>query len=223
MRLPAIVVNFKLNEQSTGKNAVKVAKILEDISIERDVEIVIAVSPLDIYRCKLEVDIPIFAQHVDAVDYGSKTGHINLEAIKEAGAVGTLVNHSENRLKLADIEYIVHKARNMSLETIVCTNNVATSAAIATLSPDFVAVEPPELIGGDISVSKAQPEIIENTVKAVKKVNDIPVLCGAGVKDDVDVKKALELGSKGILVASGVVKAKNIYNATNNLVDGLLG
>lgn len=74
--------------------------------------------------------------------------------------------------------------------SIVCTNNVETSAAAAALSPDFVAVEPPELIGSGIPVSKAKPEVVENTVEAVKTVNpDVRVLCGAGISSGEDVKR----------------------------------
>ena len=51
---------------------------------------------------------------------------------------------------------------------------------------------------------------MKNFVRSIEKVNPkVKVLCGAGITSGEDVKKALELGTKGILVASGVVKAKN--------------
>jgi len=46
-------------------------------------------------------------------------------------------------------------------------------------------------------------------VEAVAKVNKTPVLCGAGVSNASDVKKAVELGAKGVLLASAYVKAKD--------------
>ncbi len=145
-----------------------------------------------------------------------------MEAVKEAGAVGTLINHSEHRLRLADIDDCVKRAKEAGLITCVCTNNLSTSKAASLLSPDFVAVEPPELIGGDISVSKAQPELVKGTVDAVKSVSpNVKVLCGAGVKNGEDVKKALELGSEGVLLASGVVKAKDVEAAMRDLISGL--
>ena len=98
------------------------------------------------------------------------------------------------------------------------------SKAAAQLVPDFVAVEPPELIGGDISVSKAQPELVKDSVEAVKAVSpDVKVLCGAGVKNGEDVKSALELGAKGVLLASGVVKAKDAEAVMRDLIKGLGG
>jgi len=148
---------------------------------------------------------------MDPIGFGSNTGFILPESVKEAGAVGTLINHSEHRLKLADIELLVRKCEELGILSCVCTNNILTTKAAACLEPDFVAVEPPELIGGDISVSTAQPEIVSGSVKAVKEVApDVQVLCGAGVKNGDDVKISLELGSVGVLLASGVVRPKGM-------------
>gem|GEM_PF-1918602 len=94
--------------------------------------------------------------------------------------------------------------------TCVCANTSRVGKALAALSPEMIAVEPPELIGSGISVSKAKPQVITNSVRMIKAVNPkIHVLCGAGVTTGEDVATALRLGSEGILVASGVVKAKD--------------
>ncbi|MBP1662604.1 MAG: hypothetical protein H6P94_853, partial [Thermoplasmatales archaeon] len=144
------------------------------------------------------------------------------EAVKQAGAVGTLINHSEHRLILADIDTCILRAKDLGLETLVCTNNVATSKAVATFSPGLLAVEPPELIGGDISVTTADPGIVSNTVQAVRKINSsVKILCGAGVKNGKDVSKAIELGADGVLLASGVVKAKNKEEVLRDLAAGI--
>jgi triosephosphate isomerase len=50
---------------------------------------------------------------------------------------------------------------------------------------------------------------------------DVGVFCGAGVKDRRDVRKALELGTVGVLLASGVVKAKDPEKALRDLASGL--
>jgi triosephosphate isomerase len=132
--------------------------------------------------------------------------------VKEAGAVGTLINHSERRLKLADIDMLIARARENGMVSVVCSNNAVVSAAAASLKPDMIAVEPPELIGTGIPVSKAKPEIVSSTVDLAKKVNrDVVVLCGAGITKGEDVSAALRLGTKGVLVASGIVKAKDPY------------
>jgi len=54
------------------------------------------------------------------------------EAIKTAGAVGTLINHSEHRLVLADIDSCITRSKELGLDHVICTNNVATSKAFAT-------------------------------------------------------------------------------------------
>jgi triosephosphate isomerase len=181
-----------------------------------------AVGVADIRFFAENSSIPIFAQHIDPVGHGAHTGHVLPESVKEAGAIGTLINHSERRLTIADIEAANSRARAVGLLTCVCTNNIETSAAIASLGPDYLAVEPPELIGGDISVSKAKPEIVSGSVEKVKAINPfVLVLCGAGVKNGEDVKKAIELGSSGVLLASGVVKAKDVGAVMRDLLSGL--
>ncbi len=158
------------------------------------------------------MSIPVFAQHIDPIAPGSFTGHILPEAIRETGAVGTLINHSERRLKLADIDATITRARESDLLSVVCANNAAVSAAAAALKPNMIAVEPPELIGTGIPVSKAKPEVVSGTVDLVKRINpDVVILCGAGITRGEDVAAALRLGTEGVLVASGVVKAKDPY------------
>ena len=142
--------------------------------------------------------------------------------MKAAGAVGTLINHSEHRLILADIDVCITRAKELGLDHIICSNNVATSKAIAAFSPDFVAVEPPELIGGDISVTTADPGIVSGSVDVVRQVDEnVKVLCGAGVKNGKDVAKSIELGADGVLLASGVVKAKDKEVVIRDLASGL--
>ncbi len=214
-----VIVNFKAYGEGFGKRALELARIAESVASRCDEYIGIAVSFLDLPVIAKEVSIDVYAQHVDAVGFGSHTGRINAEMIKEYGAKGSLINHSERRLKLADIEFNVSKLRELGLTSVVCTNNVSTTAAAAALNPDFVAVEPPELIGSGIPVSKAEPEIVENSVKAAKKVNpDVKVLCGAGITTHEDYVKAMELGAEGVLLASGIVKAKDQKRALEELV-----
>ncbi|RLF43416.1 MAG: triose-phosphate isomerase [Thermoplasmata archaeon] len=205
-----IVVNTKAYEEGVGDRAVELAKIMEKVGKEYDVEMIIAVQPCDIYRVANETKIKVFCQHIDAIKYGSHTGWILPHAIKEAGARGTLINHSEHRMKIEDIFSASRIASQIGLERIICASVVEIASAVACFMPEYVAIEPPELIGGDISVTKAKPEVVSRAVEAVKKVNEkVKVLCGAGIKDGKDVAKAIELGTEGILVASGVVKAKD--------------
>jgi triosephosphate isomerase len=158
------------------------------------------------------VGIPVFAQHVDPIKPGGYTGHVLAESVKEAGAIGTLINHSERQLKLSDIDQVIRIIRENSMFSVVCANNPSISAAVAVLKPDIIAIEPPELIGTGIPVSKAQPEVVTGTIRLVREVNKkVTILCGAGISHGEDVAAALKLGTQGVLVASGIVKAKDPY------------
>jgi triosephosphate isomerase len=222
LKPPMIVLNVKTYTEATGINALILARLMEKISKETGVNMAIAVQASDITSCAKEVSIPIYAQHIDPIKPGSNTGWTLPEAVKAAGASGTLINHSEHRLKLADIDTCISRARDIGLDTLVCTNNVATSKAVSTFSPMMIAVEPPELIGGDISVTTADPDIVRNTVKAVQTINKtVKILCGAGVKNGKDVAKAIELGAEGVLLASGVVKAKDKEAVLRDLISDI--
>lgn len=218
MKLPVIVVNFKVYEQGTGDNAVSLAKIHQKVADETGVSIAIVVSAIDLEKICKAVTIPVFAQHIDFIDYGSHTGHILASQVKDAGAYGTLLNHAEFQLENETLRRSIEKAREVGLFTIVCANTPEKAVEIVKYNPDLIAVEPPELIGGDISVSKAEPAVIE---KSVKMIGENRVLVGAGVKNAEDVKIALSLGASGVLLASGVVKAEDSYAVLMDLVSGL--
>lgn len=219
MRLPIIIVNFKNYESATGENALKLAQIHQEVSRETGVSFAVCVQASDIYRVSQSVEIPVFAQHIDSVTYGSHTGSVLPEAVKQAGAYGTLLNHAERQLSLDVLEESIKRAKEVGLFTCVCANTPEAAVEIAKFNPDLIAVEPPELIGGDVSVSNAKPEVIKNAVAMVKNVK---ILVGAGVKTTEDIKKAIELGAVGVLLASGVTKAKNPHEVLTNLAKGLL-
>lgn len=208
-KTPVLVINFKTYLQSTGRKAVELAKIANKVAKELGVNIIVAVQYTDIQIIAQNVEIPVYAQHIDPIKPGAHTGHILPEAIREAGAQGTLLNHSEHRLRLDILNEAIHRAKEVGLEVIVCADTPETSMAVATLRPSAVAIEPPELIGTGIPVSKAKPEVVTNSVNLIRRINNkVPILTGAGISTGEDVKKALELGTQGVLVASAIVKAE---------------
>lgn len=218
-RTPIVILNFKTYLESTGKNALKLAEISQEVAQETGVNIAVAVQHADMLRISSEVEIPVLAQHVDAVDAGGHTGSVLLEAVKEAGAVGTLINHSEMRMKLADIQNVVAKTNENKMISVLCTNNIETSAAAAAMKPTFVAIEPPELIGSGIPVSQAEPEVVEGSVEVIHKIDQkVKVLCGAGISTGDDMQAALKLGSVGVLLASGIILADDPKAALMDLV-----
>jgi triosephosphate isomerase (TIM) len=215
-----ILVNFKTYKEATGKSAIKLAKICEKVAKETKTEIALAVQTADLYKVSSSVKIPVYAQHIDPVEYGSFTGHNLAECVKENGAIGTLINHSEYWLDRESIRKCIGRAKEAGLKTIVCVPDPKTAAGVAEFEPDYIALEAPELIGGEVSVSTAEPYLIEDTVEQIKKVKNIPVLCGAGIKDRRDVAIALKLGASGIIIATHVVETKNPESVLKELVKG---
>jgi len=198
---------------------IDVARAAADVADDSGVRVGVAPQAAHL-SAVAETGVETWAQHVDPIDYGSNTGHTLAETVSEAGADGTLINHSEHRLKLADIDASVRAAERADLETCVCANNPAQIGAVSALGPDAVAVEPPELIGGDVSVATADPDIVTDAVEAAANVDEsVDVYCGAGISDGDDVDAAGELGATGVLLASGVAKADDPRAVLEDLVD----
>ena len=212
-----VLVNLK----AYAADPIEIASVAHEVANESGVRIAVAPQTAHLERVA-ETGVETWAQHVSAVDHGSHTGSALAEAVADAGAVGTLINHSEKRLKLADVDGAVNAAQRADLETVVCANNPEQVGAAAALGPDAVAVEPPELIGGDVSVSQADPDVVEDAVAAAEAVDDsVDVLCGAGVSTGEDLTAAGDLGAEGVLLASGVAKADDPRAALSGLVDPL--
>lgn len=209
-----VVVNLK----AYPCDPVEVATAAREVSDESGVDIAVAPQAAHLERVA-ETGAETWAQHVSPVEHGSHTGSTLAEAAAEAGATGTLLNHSERRLKLADIDAALDAAERVDLTTCVCANNPDQIGAVAALGPDAVAVEPPELIGTGTPVSKADPDIVTDAVEAAETVDDsVPVYCGAGISTGEDLTSAQELGAEGVLLASGVAKADDPKAALEDLV-----
>jgi len=222
MSSPLILVNLKTYREGTGNRAHMIAQAAQMVAQESGVTIGVAPGYIDLHPLCHHFSIPVYAQHVDGCEPGATTGHVTVEAIRAAGAAGSLINHSERRLTIADIEASVRGLRAQKMMSVICSNNESTSAGAAALAPDYVAIEPPELIGSGVSVSKANPDIIKRSVAAVHAVNpDVRVLTGAGIQSGECVKIAVDLGTDGVLLASSVVKSKEPAAVLRDLVSKL--
>jgi len=200
---------------------IEVATAAADVADDSGVRVAVAPQAANI-ESVAETGVETWAQHVSPNEHGSHTGSTLAEAVADAGATGTMLNHSENRLKLADIDASLDAADRVDLETIVCANNPEQIGAAAALGPDAVAVEPPELIGTGTPVSKADPDIVTGAVDAAARVDgDVDVLCGAGISTGEDLVSASDLGATGVLLASGVAKADDPRAALEDLVEPL--
>ena len=221
LRLPVLIVNLKEYDEVLGNSPLKFAQAAKRLSKKHNVTILIA-PPDPLIDNTAEITLTL-SQHLDPFEPGAHTGALIAKEIKKLGAIGSLINHSEKRIPLDDINKCVDLCKEYELVSVVCVQNCEEAGELAMSKPDFIAIEPPELIGGEVSVSTAKPEIIRNSVDCIKKVSpNTEVLCGAGVKNREDVKKAIELGAKGILVASGVVKSPDIEKAMEELIKGMI-
>ena len=210
MRTPLLLINFKNYPETAGSRGIRLARIAEGVARELGVEIAIA-PPIPLLASAAQiVAIPVFAQHVDPDEAGNTTGAIVAEQVKEAGGVGSLVNHSERRIPFESIQTVVQRLAKVNMASMVCARSPEEVTTIASLSPSFVAIEPPELIGSGRAVSKVQPDVVRESAAAAYRVNPhLALICGAGIVSGEDVEAALRLGAKGALVASGIVKAKD--------------
>ncbi|PSQ43158.1 triose-phosphate isomerase [Halobacteriales archaeon SW_7_68_16] len=212
-----IVVNLK----SYDVDPVAVTEAARAVAEDTAARIVVAPQAAAI-DAVAETGVETWAQHVAPTGGGSHTGSQRAAAAARAGATGTILNHSERRLELADLAAAIDRAAETGLETVACANDPEQVAAVTHLDPDAVAVEPPELIGSDRAVSTADPAIVRDAVAAAESVDPTcPVLCGAGISTGADVAAARDLGADGVLLASGVAKAEDPEAALADLVTEL--
>lgn len=203
------IINCKNYEQVSGNKILNLIKIAEKISKKYKIRIAIAPPQPMIAFASKQASIPIFAQHLDNTKVGSTTGYMIPEIVKGIKARGTIINHSEHRLSNSDIVDLVNRTRTLKLTSVLCVKNVAEVKKYVELKPDYIAIEPPQLIGTGRAISKEKPNLISDAAKIVQKNKKTKLLCGAGIVTGQDVEKAMQLGSKGILVASGIIKSKS--------------
>jgi triosephosphate isomerase (TIM) len=207
-----LVINLKNYGEISGDNSTKIVQDAQKASMLNQTDIIIAPPPSSIFALS-KIKIPIISQHVDDVPVGATTGFIVPEIVKSYGALGSIINHSEHKIEHTQIKNLVKRLRELEMVSIVCATDLDEVNAVSRFSPDFLAIEPPELIGKGVAVSKANPSIIKDSVRVAKRNSSaVRVLCGAGIVDKYDVQKALELGAEGILIASGIVKSSSWYN-----------
>ena len=201
------VINCKNYEEIAGNEIIKFVKIAEKVSKKYKVKIAIA-PPQHLIGLVANSSILILSQHIDDSKVGSSTGFVIPELLKKSKVKGSLINHSEHRISSDTIKRLVLKLKQLEMTSIVCVKNVAEAKKYSKLNPDYIAIEPPELIGSGKAISTERPELITKAADAVNGTS-AKLLCGAGIVSGKDVAKAIELGSKGILVASGIIKSKD--------------
>jgi len=216
-----IFVNFKTYREGTGKNALNLGKILEEVANQTLVKIIPVVQAADVREMVQTLKLEVWTQHIDSVEFGAHTGAIIPEAVIEDGAIGTFLNHSERKIeKFEDLDKTNSRAKELGLKTLVFAAGLDELKRVVTLSPTYVAYEPPELVGStEVSVATAHPDIISKAAE-VAKGSGLPLIVGAGVHSEEDVRTSLRLGAVGVAVATDIVKAEDPKKELLELVEG---
>lgn len=216
------IINYKNYEEIADDKAVKLASVASIVAKKYKIKIAIA-PPHHLLSAVKNYSGPVLSQHVDNAKMGSTTGFVIPELLKKSNVSGSLINHSEHRIPSKDIIELVQRLQKLKMITVVCVKDVAEAAKYAKLNPTYIAIEPPELIGSGKAVSTEKPELITKAAQAVRNAkNSTKLLCGAGIVSGQDVRKAMDLGSRGILVASGIVKAKSWNMIVEEFAKGML-
>jgi triosephosphate isomerase (TIM) len=214
-----LIINFKNYEEISAGNALKLAESARQVAEKFQIEIVLAPPPPVLALIAKVIQMPVICQHVDDQKLVPSTGFVVPEMAKSYGVIGSLINHSEHRMEMSSVARLVKRLRKLDMVSIVCAQDPQEVIEISALEPDFIAIEPPELIGSGRAVSKENPAIITKSIQAAGLHSSI--ICGAGISDRDDVSRAMELGSRGILVASGVIKATPWEKKITELASGM--
>ncbi|KKQ74034.1 MAG: Triosephosphate isomerase [Candidatus Woesebacteria bacterium GW2011_GWB1_38_5b] len=216
-----LFVNFKTYEEGSGPRALALVHALEEVSTQTQIKIIPVVAVLDAETIATASKLEIWVQHVDPVEYGAHTGWTLPSELARIGIHGVFLNHSEH--KFEDFEALTNAAKicqSQNLKTLIFAADIKELKLILKLKPDFVAYEPPELVGSTTkSVASEKPEII-STAAEIAKTARIPLIVGAGIHTSKDIKRSLELGAVGFAVATNIVKAKDPKSATMALLEG---
>jgi len=213
-----LLINLKTYRESSGENAITLATYAFELSKEFGVPTAVCPNMLDLKDIARIYPGGTWAQHADLQERGRATGWVPLDLIKEAGATGVILNHSEHKVNFEDLKKVMVGIRNLDLKVAILAGSPEEAVEVSSLTPDYVGYEPPELIASkDTSVAKAKPEIIEKVVKAIP---NIPVLVGAGIKDRQDVRVSLKLGARGVIPSSFITLASDQKAAIRELLMG---
>lgn len=205
-----LIVNFKNYPEVLGEGSLRLAKAAAGLSWEIGIDVVVAPPTPMLHSVATSVKVPVFAQRADLGEQGKSTGATIPESIKAAGCVGSILNHSESRIPMDLLASTIQRMKGLGLSSCACAETAQEAVQVAAMEPEYIAIEPPELIGTGKAVSKARPELLTETAQALARAGyKGALLCGAGIVTGDDVATAIKLGTRGVLVASSVVKARD--------------
>lgn len=211
-----IFLALKTYKESTGDAGIKMLSSVKKVSAETKIPIIAVAQATDIYRIRKELDIEVWAQHVDAIDPGKHSGWISPYSLKEAGATGVIINHSEHKLDRDEVIERANKSKEYGLKTMVIGQSPETALDFDNLETDYVAYEEEDLIAGKVSMIDQQEKTIRDLVLKLRH----PLIIGAGIVDGEDTKKTAETGAAGVIMATYFVTAENHEEKLRDLALG---
>jgi triosephosphate isomerase (TIM) len=207
-----LIINFKNYLEISGDRALALTEDAERVSEQTDTEIIISPPQVLLAWLTKNTKLGVIAQHVDVQQPGPSTGFSIPEILKDVGGSGSLINHSEHPINQEIIRDLIPRLRSLGLLSIVCAKNLSELKDYSFMSPDYVAIEPPELIGTKKSIATEKPSLIADSYQHLKlTASRAQLICGAGINSSDDIRIAVKMGSKGILASSSVIKSKNWY------------
>ena len=203
-----------------GEAMLKLAKVIDATAKKYDVDVIVTPQYTDIKLLSDNTErILVFAQHMDPLYPGRGLGSVLPEAIKEAGAVGVMLNHAEKPLDIETLEKTIRRADEVGLATIVCADTVEDVKKIAKMAPNIIVAEPTSLIG---TGTTSDENYVTETIRTVREINpDIMVLQGAGISNGEDVYATIKLGAQATGSTSGILKANDPYAMVEEMLFNL--
>jgi triosephosphate isomerase len=211
-----IFLSLKTYKESTGAAAIKLLSCVKKVSEETGVTIIPAVQPTDIYRVKKELGIEVWAQHMDPIEPGKNMGWLSPYALKEAGASGLVINHSEHKMDNNHVKKIFEKSKEYGLKSVICGFDLEMVKTFDLWGPDYISYEREDMIGTGVSMITKEADNIKKLVSVLKR----PLVIGAGISTGEDIKQAIKLGAVGAILASGFVLAKDPETKLRELAMG---
>ncbi len=203
-----------------GKKMLSFAKAVDQFAIKYNVQIILTPQYTDIPTIAKETsNLLIFAQHMDPISIGRGNGLVLPKALKEAGAVGVILNHIERPISLPELSKSIKRAKELELATLVCEGTIQEAAAIANLNPDIIVSEEPELIG---TSQTSDEDYIKKVLEVIKSINpQIHVLQSAGIKSGKDVYNIVKAGAVATGSSSGIFASENPVAMAEEMVQAM--
>jgi len=201
---PFLVVNPK--SYLYGKESLALAKAADDAAKKTGLKIYFPCPFSDIRYIRENTDaIIVTAQAMESLKPGRGMGHLLPEALYDAGARATFLNHAENPMTMAELAKTIARARELGIETIACADSLAEGTAIAAFRPDILLCEPTDLIGTGRTADDSYTISIVAKIRSIDPT--IAVMIASGITTADDVYRVVRLGADGSGATSGILNA----------------